>query len=137
MDYVGSGKVRRALDPNILSIPTSSRRLSLPTAGVVFVTISSMTGFAKWHAFRGGWVCYVHDFLETWSGFDLIIGASSGAPIKRGAVEAIGAATPISKVRIKRSNKKLLKELSLKKVLRVLRLAFRLRTGRLQNPRHS
>ena len=115
MDYVGSGKVRRALDPNILSTPTSSRRLSLPTAGVVFVTISSMTGFAKWHAFRGGWVCYVHDFLETWSGFDLVVSAFSGVPIKRGVVKAIGAATPISKGKEKNIKRKAVKRAELEK----------------------
>ena len=51
----------------------------------------------EWHASRGGWVCYVQDFLETWSGCDLIISTSSGVPIKRGVVEAIGAAIPIGK----------------------------------------
>ena len=40
---------------------------------------------------------YAQDFPETWSGCDLIIGASSGVPIKRGAVEAIGVAIPIGK----------------------------------------
>jgi len=53
--------------------------------------------FAEWHASRGGWVCYAHDFSETWSGCDLIVGASFGVPIKKGTVEAIGVATPIGK----------------------------------------
>jgi len=42
-------------------------------------------------------VCYAQDFLKTWSGCDLIVGSSSGVPIKRRAVEAISAATPIGK----------------------------------------
>ena len=42
-------------------------------------------------------MCYARDFLGTWSGCDLIVGTSSGVPIKKGAVEAIGAATPIGK----------------------------------------
>ena len=72
-------------------------RLSLPTAGIVSATISSKTGFVEWHASRGGWVCYVQDFPETWLGCDHIVGTSYGVPIKRGAVEAIGVATPIGK----------------------------------------
>ena len=51
----------------------------------------------EWHASKGGWVCYTHDFLKTWSGFDLIVSAFSGVPIKRGAIKAIGVATPIGK----------------------------------------
>ena len=39
----------------------------------------------------------MQDFPETWSGCDLIVGASSGVPIKRGVVEAIGATTPTGK----------------------------------------
>ena len=42
---------------------------------------------------RGGWVCYVHDFPEAWSGCDLIFGTSFGVLIKRGEVEVIGVAT--------------------------------------------
>ena len=38
----------------------------------------------EWHASRGGWVCYARDFPGTWSGCDLIIGTSSGVPIKKG-----------------------------------------------------
>ena len=96
-DYVGSGKIGRVPDPNILFAPTSNKHMSRPIASIVSAAISSKTGFAKWHASKGGWVCYAHDFPKTWSGCDLIIGASSGVPIKRGAVEAIGATTPISK----------------------------------------
>ena len=51
----------------------------------------------EWHASRGGWVCYAQDFSETWSRCDLIVGTSFGVPIKKGAVEAIGIATPIDK----------------------------------------
>ena len=97
VDYVGSGKIERVPNPDILFAPTSKRHLSLPTASIVSIVISKKTEFAEWHASRGGWVCYAQDFLETWSGYDLIVGASSGIPIKRGAIEAISAATPISK----------------------------------------
>ena len=78
-------------------------------------------------------MCYAQDFLETWSGCDLIVGTSSGVPIKRRAGEAIGATTPIGKGKEKNIKRKRLKELSLKRVLRVLRL----RRGRLQDLRNS
>ena len=97
VDYVGFGKIERVPNPDILFAPTSNRHLSLPTASIVSTVISNKTEFAEWHASRGGWVCYAQDFLETWSGCDLIIGASSGIPIKRGAIEALSVATPISK----------------------------------------
>ena len=64
-DYVGSGKIGRVPNPNILFAPTAYRRLSLPTANIVSAAISSKIGFAKWHAFRGGWVYYAQDFPET------------------------------------------------------------------------
>ena len=76
---------------------TANRRLSLPIAGIVFATISNKTGFTEWHASKGGWVCYAQDFLETWSGCDLIVGTSSGVPIKRRIAEEIGAATFVDK----------------------------------------
>ena len=57
--------------------------------------MSSKTGFIEWHASRGGWVTYAQDFLETWLGCDRIIGASTGVPIKKGAVEAICAGTSV------------------------------------------
>ena len=38
---------------------------------------------------------YVQNFPEVWSGCDLIVGASAGVPIKKGAVEVISAGTPI------------------------------------------
>ena len=40
---------------------------------------------------------YAQDFLETWLGCSLVIGTSCGVPIKKGAVETIGAATASSK----------------------------------------
>ena len=52
-DYVGSGKIGRVPNPNILSVPTSNRRLSLSTAGIVSAAISSKTGFTEWHASKG------------------------------------------------------------------------------------
>ena len=54
VDYVGSGSVRETPSLSIASAPTSNRRLSLPTVGIVSVAISSKTGFAEWHASRGG-----------------------------------------------------------------------------------
>ena len=39
---------------------------------------------------------YAQDFLETWSGCDLIVGAFTGVPIKKGAVEAIRVGTSVS-----------------------------------------
>ena len=57
-DYVGSGKIGRVPDPNILSAPTFNKHLSLPTTDIVSATISSKTGFVEWHASRCGWVCY-------------------------------------------------------------------------------
>ena len=52
---------------------------------------------------------YAQDFLETWSGCDLIIGTSSRVPIKRATIEAIGAAIPISKGKEKRIKQEKLK----------------------------
>ena len=57
-DYVGSGKIGRVPNPNILSALTFNRRLSFPTVGIVSTAISNKIGFLKWHASRGGWVCY-------------------------------------------------------------------------------
>ena len=39
---------------------------------------------------------YAQDFPEVWSGCDLIVGASAGVPIKKGAMEAISAGTSVS-----------------------------------------
>ena len=38
---------------------------------------------------------YAQDFPEVWSGCDLIVSASAGVPIKKGAVEAICAGTSV------------------------------------------
>ena len=40
---------------------------------------------------------YGQDFPETWLGYSFIIGASSGVPIKKGAMEMISVATAPSK----------------------------------------
>jgi len=69
----------------------------------------------EWHASRGSWVTYAQDFPETWSGCDLIVVASSGVSIKRGAVEAIGVATPIGKGREKRIKQEKVEEARLEK----------------------
>ena len=58
---------------------------------------------------------YAQDFPETWSGCDLIVVASSGVSIKRGAVEAIGVATPIGKGREKRIKQEKVEEARLEK----------------------
>ena len=53
---------------------------------------------------------YTQDFPKTWSGCDIIVGASSGVPIKRGAVEGIGVATLIGKGREKMIKQEKVKE---------------------------
>ena len=53
-NYVSPDKIVRVPNPNILSAPTSNKRLSLPTVGIISAAISSKTGFAEWHASRGG-----------------------------------------------------------------------------------
>ena len=58
-------------------------------------------------------MCYAQDFPETWSRCDLIVGASSVVPIKRGAVEAIGAATPIGKGKEKKIKQEIVKQAEL------------------------
>ena len=112
-DHVGSDKIKRVPNPNILSVPASNRCLSLLTVGIVSTAISNKTGFAEWHASKGGWVCYSQDFLETWLGYDLIVGSSSSVPIKRGAVEAISVATPISKGKEKKIKQEKFKQAKL------------------------
>ena len=109
-DYVGSDVIGRVPNPAISSATISNKRLSLPTAGIVFATVSSKTGFAEWHASRGGWVTYVQNFPEVWSGCDLIVGASAGVPIKKGAVEVISAGTPVGMSREKAIKQEKLKE---------------------------
>ena len=53
---------------------------------------------------------YAQDFLEAWSGCDLIVGASAGVPIKKGAVEVISAGTPVGMNREKVIKQEKLKE---------------------------
>ena len=50
-DFVGSEVL---LDPSLFSAPTFKKRLALPTAGIVSAVMSNKTGFAEWHASRGG-----------------------------------------------------------------------------------
>ena len=83
LDFVGSGKIGRVPNPGLFSTLSHYKCLALPTAGIVSAAISSKTGFTEWHASRHGWVCYANDFLNAWSGCDLIMGSSSGVPIKR------------------------------------------------------
>ena len=45
-------------NPAISFATVSNKRLSLPTAGIVSAAVSSKTGFAEWHASRGGWVTF-------------------------------------------------------------------------------
>ena len=47
-------RLKRVPNPDILSAPTSNRRLSLPTVGIVSTAISSKIRFTEWHASRGG-----------------------------------------------------------------------------------
>ena len=53
VDYVGSSKIEKVPNPDILSTLLSNKRLSLPTTGIVSAVISSKTGFTEWHASRG------------------------------------------------------------------------------------
>ena len=101
--------IGRVPNPIILSAPTSNKCLSHPTVGIVSATVSSKARFVEWHAFRGGWVTYAQNFLRTWSRCDLIIGTSSGVPIKRGVVEEISVATPVGKGKEKRIKQEKLK----------------------------
>ena len=94
-DYVGFGAIERVPNLAISFATVSNKRLSLPTAGIVSAAVSSKTSFTEWHASRGGWVTYAQDFLEAWSGCDLIVGASTGVPIKKGAVKVISTGTPV------------------------------------------
>ena len=92
-DYVGFGAIGRVPNLAISSVTVSNKRLSLPTVGIVSAAVSSKTSFTEWHASRGGWVTYAQDFLEAWSGCDLIVGAFAGVSIKKGAVGVISAGT--------------------------------------------
>ena len=53
---------------------------------------------------------YAQDFPEVWSGCDLIVCASAGVPIKKGAVEFISVGTPIGMSKEKAIKHKKLKE---------------------------
>ena len=55
-------------------------------------------------------MCYAQNFPETWSRCDLIVGTSSGVPIKIGAIEAIDATTPIGKGKYKRIKQEKVKQ---------------------------
>ena len=113
LDFVGSSKIGRVLDPSLFSTPRFNKHLALPTASIVSIAISSKTGFMEWHASIGGWVCYANDFPNAWSGCDLIVRASSGVPIKRGVVRAIGAATPMGKGKEKRIKQEAVKRVEI------------------------
>ena len=112
-DFVGSSKIGRVYDSSLFSTPRFNKRLALPTASIVSTAISSKTGFTEWHASIGGWVCYVNDFPDAWSGCDLIVGASSGVPIKRGVVKAIGVATPVGKGKEKKIKQEAVKRVEI------------------------
>ena len=62
--YVGSGMIRETPNPSISSTSISNKHLSLPTARIVSIVVSSKIGFVEWHASKGGWVTYAQDFLE-------------------------------------------------------------------------
>ena len=53
---------------------------------------------------------YAQDFPEVWLGCDLIVSASAGVPIKKGAVEVISAGTPVGMSRGKVIMQEKLKE---------------------------
>lgn len=82
-------------------------------------------------------MCYAQDFPETWSEYDLIVGASSGMPIKRGAVEAIGAATPIGKGKEKKIKQEKVKRVELEESAKGTEASTETKRGRLQDLRSS
>ena len=110
LDFVGSSKIGRVLDPGLFSTPSYNKRLAFPTVGILFTAISNKTRFTEWHAFRGGWVCYANDFPNAWLGCDLIVGSSSGVPIKRGVVGVTSAATPVGKDKEKKIKQEAIKK---------------------------
>ena len=110
LDFVASSKIGRVPNPSLFSTSTFNKRLTLPIAGIVSATISNKTRFVEWHASRGGWVCYTNDFPDAWLGCDLIVGASSSVPIKRGVVEAIGAVTPVGNGKEKKIKQETIKK---------------------------
>ena len=109
-NYVGSGAIGKVPNPAISAATISNKCLSLPTASIVSAAVSSKTGFAEWHASRGDWVTYAQDFLEVWSGCDLIVGASTGVPIKKWAAKVISAGNPVGISREKAIKQEKLKE---------------------------
>ena len=113
-DHVSSGAIGRVPSPAISFATVSNKRLSLPTVGIVSAAVSSKTGFAEWHASRGGWVTFAQDFPKVWLGYDLIVGASVGVPIKKGAVEVISAGTSVGISRGKVIKQEKLKEVEVK-----------------------
>ena len=69
------------------------------------IVISSKTSFVDWHAARIGWVSNASDFPASWPGSDLVVGSSTGVPIKRGVIEEISAATSTGKGKEKKFKK--------------------------------
>ena len=113
LDFVDSGKIGRVPDLGHFFTPSYNKHLAFPTASIVSAAISSKTEFLEWNAFKGGWVTYANDFPDSWSRCDLIVG-SSGVPIKKGMVEAIGAATPIGKGKEKKIKQEAVKKSEVK-----------------------
>ena len=131
----GSGTIRETPNPSISSAPTSNKRLSLPIAGIVSTAVSSKTGFVEWHASKKGWVTYAQDFPTTWSSCGLIIGTSSGVPIKRGAMETIGATTPAGKGKEKGIRPKKLKAADVEESAEGMEAGPEAKKERLGNPK--
>ena len=69
--------------------------------------------------------------METWLGCDLIVNTSSGVPIKRGAVKAIGAATSISEGIEKKIKQEKVKRVELEENIKGVETKKR-KTGRSQ-----
>ena len=123
LDFVGSGTIRKVLDPDLFSTPSYTKRLALLTAGVVSVAISSKTRFVEWHVTKGGWVSYVNDFPTSWLGCNLIVYFPSDVPIKNGVVKKISAITPVGKSKEKKIKKETGKKSKVKKSVEGTRLA--------------
>ena len=110
MNFVGFAKIGRVPNPGFFSTPSYNKRLVFTIAGIMSVAISSKTEFVEWHASRESWVCYANDFLDAWSGCDLIVGFSSSMHIKRGVIEASGVVTPVDKGKEKRIKQEAVKK---------------------------
>ena len=63
LNFVGFGKIWRVPNLGLFSTPFYNKCLALPTTGIVSAAISNKTGFTKWHASRGGWVCFANDLM--------------------------------------------------------------------------